>query len=177
MIAFQWLATLCAGLFAGAALYISLVEHPARLSCNVSVALAQFAPSYRPSYRKASWLQASLAGLGLISAVIVWLKSASLLWLAGGLTLGAVIPYTLIAVFPTNKRLLDPTLDPATSLALALLRQWGRLHRVRSVLGLLAFMLFIVLYGCAGWIIPFLILAKLALSGDKTHDAKMARRV
>jgi len=40
-------ATLSAGLFAGAAIYVNAVEHPARLSCGVDVALREFAPSYR----------------------------------------------------------------------------------------------------------------------------------
>jgi hypothetical protein len=40
-------AAVCAGLFAGAAIYINAVEHPARLSCGNDVALREFAPSYR----------------------------------------------------------------------------------------------------------------------------------
>jgi hypothetical protein len=41
------LATLCSGLFAGAALYISFVEHPARMLCGTTLAITQFAPSYK----------------------------------------------------------------------------------------------------------------------------------
>ncbi len=41
------LATLVAGVFFGAAAYVSLVEHPARVSCGAAVALQQFGPSYR----------------------------------------------------------------------------------------------------------------------------------
>ena len=40
------IATVCAGLFAGAAIYIKAVEHPARLSCGSEIALREFAPSY-----------------------------------------------------------------------------------------------------------------------------------
>jgi hypothetical protein len=32
-------ATLCTGLFAEAAIYISLVEHPARLQCGLALAV------------------------------------------------------------------------------------------------------------------------------------------
>ena len=40
------IATLSSGLFAGAAVYINLVEHPARVQTGIRPALTQFAPSY-----------------------------------------------------------------------------------------------------------------------------------
>src|SRR3712207_8112811 len=40
------IATLSSGLFAGAAVYINLVEHPARMQTGIRSALAEFAPSY-----------------------------------------------------------------------------------------------------------------------------------
>ena len=42
-----------------------------------------------------------------------WWMSGSLAWLAGGVLLGALIPFTLIVVVPTNTRLLDDRLDSA----------------------------------------------------------------
>lgn len=50
----------CCGLFAGAALYINLVEHPARMRCGVDLALREWALSYP----RAAIMQASLAVLG-----------------------------------------------------------------------------------------------------------------
>ena len=47
----ELIALLCTGLFAGAAVYITLVEHPARLECGPAVALAEFRPSYRRAVR------------------------------------------------------------------------------------------------------------------------------
>ena len=41
----QLVATLSAGLFAGAALYITLVEHPARMQCGTRLAVSEFGPS------------------------------------------------------------------------------------------------------------------------------------
>lgn len=41
----KMLATLSAGLFARASTYINLVEHPARVECGTSLAVAEFAPS------------------------------------------------------------------------------------------------------------------------------------
>jgi len=61
----ELIATLCAGLFAGAALYVNLVEHPARLETGTAPALRQ----WHPSYRRATVMQASLAVAGLLAAV------------------------------------------------------------------------------------------------------------
>src|SRR5437899_9436131 len=52
----QFLATLSCSLFAGAALYINLVEHPARMVCGTETAATEFVSSYR----RATVMQASL---------------------------------------------------------------------------------------------------------------------
>jgi uncharacterized membrane protein len=132
---FALIATLCAGLFAGAAIYITLVEHPARLECGTELAVTEFGPSYR----RATLMQALLAALGLTAALVAWIQGRGILVLAGGLLLGAVIPFTLLIILPTNKRLLDHGLDRRSTEAAALLDRWGRLHAVRSVLSGLAF--------------------------------------
>jgi hypothetical protein len=84
-------------------------------------------------------MQASLAALGLVAALVAWIQGRGLLALVGGLLLGAVIPFTLLVILPTNKRLLDPGLDRRSAEAAALLDCWGRLHAVRSMLSGLAF--------------------------------------
>jgi hypothetical protein len=134
-------ATLAAGLFAGAAVYITFVEHPARMSCGTAVAIVQF----RPSYRRATVMQASLAVVGAVAGAAQWVAGGGLAWLAGGLTLGAVVPYTLLVILPTNEHLLDDSLDQRAPEAKALLVRWGRLHAVRSALGSAAFVVELVL--------------------------------
>lgn len=133
------LATLGAGLFAGAGLYISAVEHPARMRCGTRLAVTEFAPSYK----RATLMQAPLAALGAVGGIVAWLMGAPALWLAGGLLLGAVIPFTLLVILPTNHRLLDPSLDKDSQLAHQLLRRWGELHAVRSCLSLAALLVFL----------------------------------
>jgi Domain of unknown function (DUF1772) len=133
------LALLCSGLFAGAALYVSFVEHPARMLCGTSLAITQFAPSYK----RATVMQVSLAALGTLAATAAWLQGAPALWLFGGLLLGAVIPFTLFVMLPTNKRLLNPSLDKDSKLADQLLHRWAMLHAVRSALSLASFLTFL----------------------------------
>ena len=131
----ELVAVLCAGLFAGAAIYITVVEHPARLECGTELAATEFGPSYR----RAAVMQASLAAVGLVAALGAWVQGRGLTTLLGGILLGLVIPFTLLVILPTNKRLLDPALDRGSAEAAALLDRWGRLHAVRSVAGGLAF--------------------------------------
>lgn len=135
--ALELIALLCTGLFAGAAVYVMLVEHPARLECGSAVALAEF----RPSYRRAAVLQASLAAIGSLTAVAAWALGRGVPVLVAGALLGAAIPFTLLVVRPTNTRLLDPALDPRSTEATSLLARWGRLHAVRSLGSVVAFVL------------------------------------
>jgi hypothetical protein len=131
------LATICAGLFAGAATYVSVVEHPARLSCGTELALAEFAPSYR----RGTAMQASLALAGCALAIAAWAHGHDGIVLSAGLLLGSVVPFTLIVILPTNTQLLDPQLDRRSARAAQLLTRWGRLHAGRSGLSLVAFVL------------------------------------
>lgn len=133
-------ATACAGLFAGAAIYINAVEHPARLSCGTELAVREFAPSYH----RATVMQASLAVMGcLAGSWSGWQRGDPWVVLAAVL-LGAVVPFTLVVILPTNEQLLDPALDRRGAKAADLLVRWGRLHAVRSALSSLAFVLFLL---------------------------------
>lgn len=133
----ELVALLCTGLFAGATIYITLVEHPARLEGGPVLAIAEFGPSYR----RAAVMQASLAVVGSLAAVGAWAQGSAAVVLVAGLLLGAVVPFTLIVIMPTNKRLLDPTLDRGSPETGTLLARWGRLHAVRSVVSGVAFLL------------------------------------
>jgi len=124
-----FIAFLVTALFAGAAIYVSIAEHPARLALDDVAALAQ----WKPSYRRGKLMQASLALIGSLLAFWVWWKGGTALWLAGGLLLLASWPVTLVLIMPVNRRLEagDGT-GPDTR---ALLVRWGRLHWIRTALG------------------------------------------
>jgi uncharacterized membrane protein len=134
-------AILCAGLFAGAALYVTLVEHPARMQCGVLLAATEFGPSYR----RGAAMQAPLAAIGAITSIVVGCSGGSGLWLVAGFILLAVIPLTLFVIVRTNKQLVDPTLDRSSEVAKSLLVRWGRLHAIRTVLSITSFLLMVVL--------------------------------
>ncbi|MGY0788056.1 hypothetical protein ACW7BJ_01720 [Azospirillum argentinense] len=63
------LALLATALFAGAAVYITLVEHPARMLCDATCAVAQ----WRPSCRRTTLMQAPLAVIGSLTAIVAWM--------------------------------------------------------------------------------------------------------
>ena len=137
---FLAIAIVATGLFAGAAIYITLVEHPARLSCGTPLAVRQFAPSYR----RATIQQASLAVIGCLTGTIAGWQGSDAAIVVAAVMLGLVVPFTLIVIAPTNHRLLHPNLDDNSSQAATLLRRWGRLHAVRSALATGAFVLLVV---------------------------------
>lgn len=139
----ELLATLSSGLFAGASVYINLVEHPARMEAGTDLALTEFAPSYH----RATVTQVSLASLGFLSALVAWRLRLDVRWLIGGGLLVSVIPFTAVAILPTNKQLLDPETANDLELAERLLTRWGRLHAVRSVLSLASLLTFLFLLG------------------------------
>jgi hypothetical protein len=141
MPAFQFVAILTATLFSGAAIYINLVEHPARMECGTEFAARVFGPSYR----RAAVMQAILAIVATIAGIGAWLMNARVAWLVGALLIFAVVPFTIIAIRPTNNRLLDPALDRGSEAAGWLLQRWGRLHSVRSILALTASVVFLSL--------------------------------
>jgi hypothetical protein len=130
----QFLAVLCCMLFAGAAIYINLVEHPARMGCDTKTAATVWAPSYK----KATVMQAPLAVLSFLAGVGAWLLGGGILWLIGAVLIGLVVPFTFIAVMPTNNQLLAQGRDLSSAETRSLLEKWGCLHAVRSALSFLA---------------------------------------
>jgi len=140
VIALLIVAAVCAGIFAGAAIYINAVEHPARLSCGTELALREFAPSYH----RATVMQAPLAVAGCVAGLAAAWQTADGAIALAAVLLGAVVPFTFIVILPINKQLLDPALDARDPRAPQLLARWGRLHAVRSALSSAAFVLFLI---------------------------------
>ncbi len=142
MLAFlTFVATFAAALFCGAALYINVAEHPARMTLDTRSAATQWAASYR----RATWLQAPLALLSLIAGLGVWLLGGGLGWALAAVLIGAVIPFTFLGIMPTNKALLTPDRDLSGEEPRLLLGRWAKLHAVRTVLSAAATILYVYL--------------------------------
>lgn len=131
-------ALVSAALFTGAAAYISLVEHPARLGLDDGPLLAQ----WKPSYGRALPWQSGLAILGGGLGIAAWYLFRDWLWIAGSVAMLANWPFTLLAIMPTNNRLKAIDTAAAGPESRGLLLAWGRLHSVRSLLGAAATALF-----------------------------------
>lgn len=131
-------AILACTLFTGASVYISLVEHPARMSLSTEAAAMQWAPSYK----RATVMQVTLAVVATVAGIVRWWQGAGDMWLYGALLIFSVIPFTAIVVLPTNKKLLAPGRDLGSAETRTLLGAWGRLHAVRSAVSVAASVVF-----------------------------------
>ncbi|MGH6893449.1 MAG: DUF1772 domain-containing protein [Dongiaceae bacterium] len=132
------LALIVAALFTGAAVYINVVEQPARLQLSSASLLRE----WKPSYRRGFAMQASLALVGGALGLLGWWLQSDWRLLIGALLLLANWPYTLMMIMPTNRKLMALSDDSASGEIRLLIREWGVLHAVRGALGAAATVMF-----------------------------------
>jgi hypothetical protein len=133
------LALLVAALFTGAALYINVVEQPARLRLGHNALLTE----WKPSYKRGFAMQAPLAVIGCLLGVWAWWQTGHWLWILGALVLVANWPYTLLVIMPVNRQLMATELSNASLETRNLIRHWAQLHAGRTVLGTAATVVFL----------------------------------
>ena len=133
------LALMVAALFAGAALYVSVAEQPARLALDDRALLTE----WKPSYSRGAAMQAPLALIGFLLGLLAWWQTGAWSWLLGAALLVANWPYTLIVIMPTNRKLkeADPTNPPRETRGLV--EKWGALHAGRTTLGVAATLIYL----------------------------------
>jgi hypothetical protein len=135
---FGLLGLVAAAAFTGAALYVNVVEQPARLALSEASALAQF----RPADRRGFAMQAVLVVAGFVCGAAAFLTAGDWHFLAGGVLMLANWPYTFIGIAPTEQRLMAARADDPD--CRRLLSNWGQLHMVRTGLGMLATFIFLL---------------------------------
>lgn len=123
------LALVCAALFAGAAIYISVAEQPARMKLDDASMLTEWKLAYARGYA----MQASLAVVGTLFGCMAWKQAPQPEYLVGAGLMFANWPFTFFVIMRINRLLLmapegDASIRP-------LMQIWGRLHGVRSLLG------------------------------------------
>jgi hypothetical protein len=128
---FAQLALVLAAAFAGAAFYVGFAEHPARLALDDKSLLKEWKVSYDAGHT----MQATLAVASAVLGFLVALSYSDWRWIVGAVLMLANGPYTLMGIMPTNDRLKSISETDAGPESRALLLSWGRLHAVRTVLG------------------------------------------
>ena len=134
------LALTVAALFTGAAFYINFAEQPARLHLDGKALLTQ----WKPAYKRGFVMQATLAVVGFVLGAIAWWHAGKAAYLIGAFLMLANWPWTLFAIMPTNNILMATDPAKAGPETRALIVKWNKLHLVRTVLGTLAVLAFLI---------------------------------
>jgi hypothetical protein len=132
------LALIVAALFAGAAFYVNVAEQPARLGLDDQALLSE----WKPSYKRGFAMQAPLAIAGCVLGLIAWWQTKEPGFLIGAIAMIANWPWTLLGIMPTNNALMATEITAAGAQSRALVVRWGALHAVRTVLGIVATVVF-----------------------------------
>lgn len=124
--------------FTGAALYINLVEQPARMALDDNALLSEWRPSDHRGV-------ALLAGLALAAAVlgfVMYFDTHDVTWAIGAVFIMLSWPYTFFAVVPMNNRILAVAAGEQAS-AREMVRTWGLLQYGLTGIGIVACAIFL----------------------------------
>jgi hypothetical protein len=134
-----------AAAFAGAAFYVGFAEQPARLQLDDRALLRQ----WKPSYARGFAMQATLAVLSAAFGLLASWQLHDWRWALAAALILANWPYTLLVMLPTNKRIGDWPIERAGPESRALIIKWGKLHAVRTALGIASAAVYLVLAATA----------------------------
>jgi hypothetical protein len=131
---FGLLALVAAAIFGGVALYVNIVEQPARLALDDRALLGE----WKPAYKRGAAMQAPLALVGFLLGMLAWWQTAHVGFLIGAIAIIAPWPWTLFVIKPINDALMATDPGQSGPQTRSLIRKWGLVHGVRTILGALA---------------------------------------
>ena len=125
-------AAACA--FFGAAIYVNLVEQPARLVLDIRASVREWMSSNRRGFI----LMAILALVSALSGYANFLGTGDVRWLIGATIILASLPYAFFVITPVNVLLYAGRQDSSVSAIRSLIRDWGVLEWGQTAIGLAA---------------------------------------
>ena len=122
-------ATACA--FFGAALYVNIVEQPARLGLDARSMIREWTPSNRRGFV----MLAALAIISALSAYAEYIRTSDVRWLFGGTIILASWPYAYFVMIPVTDLLYGIRRNAPDSMIRELMRDWGLLEWGQTAIG------------------------------------------
>jgi hypothetical protein len=134
------LALVVAAFYSGAALYVTLVEKPALFALDDKSALI----GWKIALKRGAIIQAPLCAVGFALGLIAWLHLRDIGNAVAALAMLANIPWTVGFILPINRQL--QAIEPAAAGegSRALMLRWYSRHKMRSALGLIALVFFLL---------------------------------
>lgn len=137
---FKVVATLSCGIFAGAALYATVVECPARMTHDSETAVK----IWKPSFLKARSLMSKLVVISTGSSVAAfWCSNQRRLneWLLAGGLMFSLLPLTVLTMLPINNELMETEkcIDNGNVFIVDKLNAWSNRLAVKTVVSVGAF--------------------------------------
>jgi len=127
------LALAFAAAFAGAALYVTWVEQPARLALDEQALLSEWGPSDRRGVA----LLLAFALASALAGFLAYFETQDLRWAVGALIVISSWLYTYFVMEPLNNQILSLRGGDVAA-ARALIRQWGLVESGLTAIGFVA---------------------------------------
>ena len=120
--------------FLGAAIYIGVVEQPARLALSGRAMIQE----WKLSNRRGTLTLSAFAVISAILAYVQFRADGDVRWIIGGITILASWPYAYFVMMPVNVWLFAISPGRAVSPVRKLMRDWGLLEWGQALIGFAA---------------------------------------
>ena len=129
-------STFATNTFFGAAIYINIVECPARLEQKTADAMINH---FQATFPRAKGMQGPFAATSAIGAAVAWYLDTdptSYLFLSSSVMMFCILPWTKFVIMPINNQLMDGETPKKKGEAWVtdMMNKWDKVHFVRSVL-------------------------------------------